>query len=119
MSLKILHNANCSKSNAAIEVLRDRKIAVEVINYLEKPLNKKEIIELLNVLKKRPIEIVRHREIAWVESGLGENSPDCDVVNILTIHPHLMERPIIYSENVGVVGRPVTNLIDFLDNAYV
>ena len=65
--MKNFHNTNCSKSNAAIEVLRDRKITVEVINYLEKPLNKKEIIELLNVLKKRPIEIVRHRVIAWVE----------------------------------------------------
>ena len=116
MTLKILHNANCSKSNAAIEILRDKKIVVEVVNYLQDPLDKNEIIKVLNALKMRPIEIVRHKELAWIESGLDENSPDCDVVNILTTHPHLMERPIIYSENVGVVGRPVTNLIDFLDN---
>jgi arsenate reductase len=116
VTLKILHNANCSKSNAAIEILRDKKIVVEVVNYLQDPLDKNEIIKVLNALKMRPIEIVRHKELAWIESGLDENSPDCDVVNILTTHPHLMERPIIYSENVGVVGRPVTNLIDFLDN---
>ena len=116
MTLKILYNAKCSKSNAAIEVLRDRKIVVEVVNYLQEPLNKNEIIKLLNVLKMRPIEIVRHKELAWIESGLDENSPDYDVVNILTTHPHLLERPIIYSENVGVVGRPVINLINFLDN---
>ncbi len=116
MTLKILHNTNCSKSNAAMEILRDKEIVVEVINYLQDPLSKNEITKLLNVLKMRPIEIVRHKELAWIESGLDENSPDCDVVNILATHPHLMERPIIYSENAGVVGRPVTNLIDFLDN---
>lgn len=116
MTLKILHNANCSKSNAAIEILRDKEIVVEVVNYLQDPLDKNEIIRLLNALKMRPIEIVRLKELAWIESGLDENSPDCDVINILSTHPHLMERPIIYSENVGVVGRPITNLIDFLDN---
>lgn len=116
MTLKILHNDKCSKSNAAIQILRDKEIVVEVVNYLQDPLDKNEIIKLLDALKMRPIEIVRHKELAWIESGLNENAPDCDVINILITHPHLMERPIIYSEHAGVVGRPVTNLINFLDN---
>jgi len=116
MTLKILHNPNCSKSNAALGVLRDRQIMVEIVNYLDKPLNKNEISNLLNALKMRPIEIIRHKELSWIESGLNENSPDCDVITMLTSHPHLIERPIIYNEDIGVVGRPITNLIDFLDN---
>ncbi len=119
MTLKILHNASCSKSNAAIEVLREREIKVEIIYYLDKPLNKIEIIKLLNILKMRPIEIVRHKELAWVESGLDENSDDYKVVNILATQPHLIERPIVYNENVGVVGRPTTKLINFLNNASI
>ena len=43
----IYHNSTCSKSNAALNLLRDHGVDVDIVNYLETPLSKVAITDLL------------------------------------------------------------------------
>ena len=49
MVVKVLHNGNCSKSNAVLEYLDENGVTFEIINIIEDPLS---ILEIKTVLKK-------------------------------------------------------------------
>jgi len=110
MVFKILHNPNCSKSRAALELLKSSKFTVDVVNYQENPLNKTEISQLLKALKMHAIEIIRTNEPVWIESRLTEDSPEAEIIEAMIINPCLIERPIIVHGDNAVIGRPVENV---------
>ena len=43
MVVKVLHNGNCSKSNAVLEYLDENGVTFEIINIIEDPLSILEI----------------------------------------------------------------------------
>ena len=58
----IYHNNRCKKSREALNLLLNKKIDVQVIEYLKNGLTASEIKILLEKLKLTPIEIVRKKE---------------------------------------------------------
>ena len=38
-----------------------------------------------------------------------------EILRILVSNPKLIERPIVTSEKLGVLARPIENLVQFLD----
>ena len=61
-SVVIYHNARCSKSRSACDIIAALGIEAEVIEYLETPPGKEELRELLDKLDMQPAELVRHGE---------------------------------------------------------
>ena len=61
----IYHNNRCKKSREALNLLLNKKIDVQVIEYLKNGLTANEIKILLEKLKLNPIEIVRKKENIW------------------------------------------------------
>ena len=59
----IYHNNRCKKSREALNLLLNKKIDVQVIEYLKNGLTANEIKILLEKLKLTPIEIVRKKKI--------------------------------------------------------
>ena len=58
----IYHNNRCKKSREALNLLLNKKIDVQVIEYLKNGVTVNEIKILLEKLKLNPIEIVRKKE---------------------------------------------------------
>jgi arsenate reductase len=96
--------------------LRAQGVAVDIINYLDTPLTKVEITQVLKTLKMRAIEIIRIKELAWVESNLDENSSDGEIIALMVTHPCLIERPIIFNDNDAIIGRPLENVTKFMNS---
>ena len=48
--MKILHNPRCGKSRNCLATLDENSIDYQIIKYLETPLSKEEIINLLKML---------------------------------------------------------------------
>lgn len=95
------HNARCSKSRAALELLGE---SVQVRSYLEDPPTREELEHVLALLgTDDPRLIVRTGEPAY--QGLESASRD-ELLDAMAAHPELVERPIAIKGDKAVVGRP-------------
>ena len=108
--MKIYHNPRCRKSREGIKYLESKKINFEVIDYIKNNLSSKQIRYILKKLQLKPIEIVRKNEKIWKEKYKGKDFTDDQLIRILSNEPKLIERPIIVSEKLGVIGRPAENI---------
>lgn len=113
--MKIYHNNNCSKSRATLDLLQKQNLYPEVINYLDMPPSKKELLDIIALLNIKAIDLVRKGEQAFLENNLNDESlTDEQVVDIMIDHPILIERPIVIHNGKAAIGRPIQNVIDIL-----
>lgn len=108
--LKIYHNPRCKKSRAGLEYLQSKDVEFEVVEYLKNPLTEKEIRDLLNLLNKKPIEIVRTQEDIFKKEYKGLNLSDDEWIKILANNPKLIQRPIVAKKHKAVIGQPPQNI---------
>lgn len=101
-----LHNPRCSKSRAALELVREAGVELPVREYLHEPLSVEELRRIVQLLGVRPIDIVRRGEPQYAALGLGDATPDDEVLRAMAEHPILVERPIVVRDGRAVVGRP-------------
>jgi len=109
-----LHNPRCSKSRAALQLVRDAGVELPVREYLRHPLSIDELRRILRLLGVRPIEIVRRGEAQFSVLGLGDATPDEEVLRAMAEHPILIERPIVVRAGRAVVGRPADKVREIL-----
>ena len=109
-----LHNPRCSKSRAALELVRDAGVELPVREYLQEPLTIDELRRIVELLGVRPIDIVRRGEPQYAALGLGEATPDEEVLRAMADHPILIERPIVVRGGRAVVGRPPETVREIL-----
>tara|TARA_B100002019_G_C21176963_1_gene551639 strand:- start:456 stop:794 length:339 start_codon:yes stop_codon:yes gene_type:complete len=108
--MKIYHNPRCRKSREGIKYLESKKINFEVIDYIKNNLSSEQIRNILKKLQLKPIELVRKNEAIWKEKYKGKDFTDDQLIKILSSEPKLIERPIIVSEKLAVIGRPAENI---------
>jgi arsenate reductase len=101
-----LHNPRCSKSRAALELVREAGVELPVREYLRDPLSAAELRSIVKMLGVRPIDIVRRGEAQYAALGLSDTTPDDEVLRAMAENPILIERPIIVRGSRAVVGRP-------------
>jgi len=101
-----LHNPRCSKSRAALEIVREAEVELPVREYLRDPLSVEELRSIIEMLGVRPIEIVRRSDEKYKALGLSDATPDDDVLRAMADNPILIERPIVVRGGRAVVGRP-------------
>lgn len=110
----IYHNSRCSKSRAACQVLASTGLLIEVVNYLETPPSREELVELLRKLDMTPAEIVRRGEAVFKEKYTGRSLSDEEWLDALVAHPILLERPIVVRGDTAVIGRPPEKVLELL-----
>lgn len=104
--IQILHNNRCGKSRTALQILEDKNIPFEVIEYLKNPLTEKEIKALLKKLQLKPIDMMRTKESIFKEL-FGNTTPnDETLIQAMVTHPILIERPIVVNEDKAIIARP-------------
>jgi arsenate reductase len=103
----IYHNPGCSKSRGALEILVDRGVDAEVIEYLAAPPSRDALGRCIALLPNPPEELVRHDK-RFRELGLDENGFTSEeaVIGLLLEHPELMQRPIVIRGERAVIARP-------------
>lgn len=115
MVVKVLHNGNCSKSNAVLEYLDENGVPFEIINIVEDPLSELEIRTVLKKLNQNVFHIIRKNEKLYVEKYAGKNLSEDEWIKVLAENPSLIQRPIIIKGPVAMLGRPVENVKYFID----
>lgn len=109
------HNPRCSKSRAALELLRESGVEPRVVEYLETPPSHERIERVLELLGIEPRDLMRKGEAPYRELGLDDPSLDrATLIRALVDHPILIERPIVIANGRAVVGRPPERVLDVL-----
>ncbi|MBD3639669.1 MAG: arsenate reductase (glutaredoxin), partial [Marinobacter sp.] len=111
----IFHNPRCSKSRQTLELLNERGIEPEIIRYLETPPTAVELGNILDMLGCEPRELMRTKETEYKELGLDNPELSRDqLLQAMSEHPRLIERPIVIRNNEAALGRPPENVLTIL-----
>ncbi|MDH7445903.1 arsenate reductase (glutaredoxin) [Aquimarina sp. 2201CG14-23] len=110
----IYHNPRCSKSRQCLAILEEKKEHIEIVKYLDTPITKEKLTEIITLLGIQPIDLVRKNEAVWKENFKGKNLDDQQLIQAMCDHPKLIERPIVIKDNQAIIGRPPEKVIDIL-----
>lgn len=110
--MKIYHNNRCSKSRQCLALIP--KSGIEVIDYINNPLTKAELSDLIKKIGITPLELVRKGEATWKENFKGKELSDNDIINAMVANPKLIERPIVETEDKAVVCRPPELVLEMI-----
>ncbi|MCQ4141693.1 arsenate reductase family protein [Chryseobacterium sp. EO14] len=115
MLVKVLHNGNCSKSNAVLEYLDENGVPFEIINIVEDPLSELEIKTVLKKLNQSVFHIIRKTGKLYLENFADKNLSEEEWIKVLAENPSLIQRPIIIKGSVAMLGRPIENVKYFIE----
>ena len=113
---KLYHNPRCSKSRGALELLRERGIEPDIVAYLDVPPSPAELRMLLDTLGLRARELLRTGEDEYRALGLADESlSESALIDAMSAHPRLIERPIFVHDGRAIIGRPPERVLELLD----
>ena len=111
----IYHNQKWGKSRGALDILRDRNVEFDVINYIETPPSEKDIRKFLELLPNEPKELIHPGPFGDLGKNIDDfNTPDA-LVGLLLEHPEVMNRPICIHGDRAIIARPAELVNEILD----
>ncbi len=115
MSLTIYHNPRCSKSRQTLELLREKGLEPEIIEYLKAPPSREELERVLGMLGLEPRQLMRTKEAEYKELGLADQGLSRgQLIDAMVAHPKLIERPIVIKDGRAALGRPPEQVLEVL-----
>lgn len=110
----IYHNPRCSKSRAALDLIREVGIEPRIIDYLSVGWT----VEQLSGLARRaglPVSaFLRAGEPVALDLGLTAETPEPVLLQAMADHPALVERAIVETARGVVIARPVERVRELL-----
>jgi arsenate reductase (glutaredoxin) len=115
MKATIYHNPLCGTSRKTLEILREEGADVRVIEYLKNPPSRDELKRLYERAGITPRESLRAKEPLAAELELtGDAVSDDAILDAMTEHPILINRPLVETERGVVLARPQDKVRDIL-----
>mgnify|MGYP000733836308 CR=1 FL=1 len=74
--------------------------------YLSHPLRIEEIVYLTELLDLKAIDLVRTQEALWRDHYKNESLTEDQIIELLSAHPKLLQRPIVVIGKRAVIARP-------------
>ncbi len=112
--ITIYHNSRCGKSRDCIAFIQNSKHEYEVIKYLETPLRYDELQVIIKKLQIKPIELIRKKEVIWIEKFKNQKMSDKEIIQSMVNFPILMERPIAVNGEKAIIVRPLEKIYAIL-----
>ncbi len=112
--VRIYHNPACVRSREALAYIKQQGVEVEVVEYLTNPLSVEELRRLVRMLGIAPSSLIRIADFKRL--GLPQTSDYEKLLQLLSDHPVIMDRPIVVVGNTARMGRPLENLHELFPN---
>lgn len=115
MGVSVYFKPDCSNCQTTEGILRERGIDAEYIRYLENAPTREQLEEVLAKLgTDDPRDILRTKEPEYEELGLAQANRD-ELLEAMSAHPILIQRPIVISGDKAVVARPPERLLSLFE----
>ena len=113
MPVTIYHNPRCSKSRQTLAILEEKKVDLQVIDYLTTPPSKAALKRILGMLGMKAVDIIRKKEARDAGLDITQMS-EAALIEAMVSHPIIIERPIVVSGDKAVMGRPPANVLTII-----
>ncbi|GIU83754.1 MAG: putative arsenate reductase [Acidimicrobiales bacterium] len=109
----VYHNPRCSKSREALRRLEELGVPHDVVLYLENPPDESTLRQIVAKLEDPVRDLVRTQDARKRGIQLGDLDDADHVIELLTSHPEVMQRPLVVTPDRAFVARP-TDRVDTL-----
>jgi arsenate reductase len=115
-TMRVYHNPVCSKSRGALEILGERGVDLDVVEYLKAPPTRADLERIVDAIPDAPAALVR-KDKRFGELALAADDYQTkeQVIALLLEHPELMERPVVFLGDRAVIARPSEKVLELLD----
>lgn len=111
----IWHNPRCSNARATLALIRAHGIEPRVVDYLQSPPTRAELLAVLAAAGLAPRDLLRSKEQAYADLGLADTGlPDRVLVDAMLAHPELINRPVVITPRGVRLCRPPERVLDIL-----
>jgi arsenate reductase len=115
MDVIIYHNPDCGTSRNTLAMIRNAGIEPHVIEYLKTPPTRLLLRQLIERMAVSVREVIREKGTPYKELGLDDPSlTDDQLLDAMTAHPILINRPIVVSRKGVRLCRPSEAVLDLL-----
>lgn len=117
-NVTIYHNPACGTSRNTLEMIRNSGTEPTVINYLENPPPRDELVKLIADMGIAVRVLLRKNVEPYEELGLAEDKfTDDQLIDFMLRHPILINRPIVVTPLGTRLCRPSEGVLDILPDA--
>ena len=113
MDATIYHNPKCSTSRKTLDLLRDNGIEPNVVQYLQTPPTREELVAMIAAAGIEVRAAVRKRESLYAEMGLADATDD-ELLDAMAANPILIERPFVVTDKGTRLARPIEAVQEIL-----
>ena len=98
-----------------MEILRDRNVEFDVIEYLKTSVSEQELRRFVELLEGEPKDLIHPGPFSGLDLNIEDyNTPDA-LVGLLLEHPEAMNRPVCVRGDRAVIARPAEKVNEILD----
>jgi arsenate reductase (glutaredoxin) len=112
-STVIYHNPRCSTSRKTLQLLREKGIEPTVVEYLKTPPTRGQLADMIRDAGIEVRAAVRKKEALYADLDLAEAGDD-ELLDAMTAHPILLERPFVITPKGTRLARPVDAVREIL-----
>lgn len=98
-----------------MDILRERNVEFDVIEYIKTPPTEAELRGFLGLLEVEPREMFHSGSFEKLGRNLDDFKTLDDVVELLLEHPEVMNRPVCIRNGKAVIARPAELVEEILD----
>ena len=107
MKATIFHNPNCGTSRKTLDILRDSRAELNVVEYLKDPPSREQLKRLYSRAGITAREGLRAKEPLAAELGLtSDGVSEDDILDAMMEHPILINRPLVETDKGVRLCRP-------------
>jgi arsenate reductase (glutaredoxin) len=111
---QLYSNPACSKCRTAVALLEEHHVQADTIRYLDEPPTVADLKGLMRLLDiDDPRLMMRTGETVYAELALADQEGDA-LLEAISRHPILLERPIFVVGDRAVIARPPERLLELL-----
>jgi len=116
--INIFHHSSCGTSGNTLALIRNSGVEPEVVLYLETPPSKEQLKKLISDMTIPVRDVLRQKGTPYDELDLGNAKwSDEDLLDFMTTHPILINRPIVVTPLGTKLCRPSEVVLDILVDA--
>lgn len=105
----------CTTCRSVMNILKEKGVDFDAINYYIKPIPKTKLKELLRKMGISARELLRAKEPIYKELKLAEkNLSNDELIDLMVKHPDLIQRPILEKGAKAILARPAERVKEIL-----
>ena len=98
-----------------MRIAEELGVDAEIVNYIKEPPDAETLREIIAKLEDPPTDLVR-RDSKFKKLELTDADVETvdQIVDMLVAHKQLLQRPLVVTDDVAIIGRPKQRVTDLL-----